>query len=131
MAQYSNNSIAEKESDYPSFLHIGSKKKDIEYGYYHDYTLFDKKNIQPHFPFGFGLSYTTFEITNSVCQINDNIITVSADVRNTGNRDGDEVIQVYVSSENTKEDRPVKLLKGFKRVSISAGKTMNVSVDGC
>lgn len=121
--------VAENEDDYPSFLHIGSKKKDIEYGYYHGYTLFDKKNIKPHFPFGFGLSYTTFEITNPDCKLNGKTITVSADVKNTGKRDGDEVIQVYAASENTAEDRPVKLLKGFRRVNISAEHSISVTVD--
>ena len=121
--------VAEKESDYPSFLHIGSKEKEIEYGYYHGYTLFDKKNIEPHFPFGFGLSYTTFEIKNPACELSENTIKVSADISNTGDFDGDEVLQVYVASENSKEDRPVKLLKGFKRVSVSKGQSEHVTVD--
>ena len=121
--------IAENENDYPSFLHIGSKEKEIDYGYYHGYTLFDKKNIKPHFPFGFGLSYTNFEITNPGCNIEDNSIKVTADIKNTGKLYGDEVLQVYVSSINNNEDRPVKLLKGFKRVTVNAGQSINAEVN--
>ncbi|MBQ7957029.1 MAG: glycoside hydrolase family 3 C-terminal domain-containing protein [Clostridia bacterium] len=113
--------IAENEKDYPSFLHIGSEEKNIDYGYYHGYTLFDKKNIKPHFAFGYGLSYTDFEVENPVCEVEGNEITVCADVVNKGDFCGDEVIQVYVSSKNTETDRPVKLLKGFKRVKVEKG----------
>lgn len=121
--------IAENENDYPSFLHIGSKEKEIDYGYYHGYTLFDKKNINPHFPFGYGLSYTSFEITNPECRVDDKKIKVSADIKNTGKYDGDEVLQAYVASKNSTEDRPVKLLKGFNRVTVNAGQSINAEVD--
>ncbi|MBQ3537016.1 MAG: glycoside hydrolase family 3 C-terminal domain-containing protein, partial [Clostridia bacterium] len=120
--------VAEKESDYPSFLRIEDKTREIDYGYYHGYTLFDKKNISPRFPFGFGLSYTDFDIFNFSVSRNDREIIVSADIKNTGKYDGDEVLQVYFSSENKEADRPVKLLKGFKRVSVRTGETVRVSV---
>ncbi len=120
--------IAFNETDYPSFLHISDEEREIDYGYYHGYTLFDKKGIEPQYPFGFGLSYTEFEIGN--CSVNKNAdsFTVKAEVKNVGTVDGDEVVQVYVSSGNTAEDRPVKLLKGFKRVSIKAGETVNAEI---
>ncbi len=120
--------IAQKDDDYPSFLHIGSKQKQINYDYYHGYTLFDKENIIPHFAFGYGLSYTDFEIGNIDCRLNDNEVSVSADVENKGNFDGDEVVQVYVSSLNKEVDRPVKLLKGFKRVSVNKGETVKAEI---
>ncbi len=120
--------IANKESDYPSFLRIEDKTREIDYGYYHGYTLFDKKNIAPRFPFGFGLSYTEFSVCNFSLEQNGNEIIVSADVKNRGKYDGDEVIQVYASSENKDTDRPVKLLKGFKRVTVKAGETVRVKV---
>ena len=53
---------------------------------------------------------------------------ITATVKNMGNVDGDEVLQVYVGSENTEEDRPVKLLKGFKRVSVKTGETAEVKI---
>jgi len=120
--------IAKREEDYPQFLHIGSKEKEIDYGYYHGYTLLDKKNIEPEYPFGFGLSYTDFEISNeSVIQSGDNI-KITVDVKNAGETDGEEVVQAYVSSDNTSEDRPVKLLKGYKRVDVKAGSTATAEI---
>ena len=121
--------IAYNDTDYPDFLHISDNKTEIEYGYYHGYTLFDKKNIQPQYPFGFGLSYTDFEISDCTAEKDGDNITVRATVRNTGDACGDEVVQVYVSSKNTLEDRPVKLLKGFMRVTVGAGETAEVSVN--
>lgn len=121
--------IAEKAEDYPSFLHLGAEDKNIEYGYYHGYTLFDKENKEPHFPFGFGLSYTEFELADvSVNKDNENII-VNATITNKGKADGDEVVEIYIGSDNKETDRPVKLLKGFKRVSIKAGETREVNVN--
>lgn len=120
--------VAKKAEDYPDFLHIGSKNKEIEYGYYHGYTLFDKKNIEPDYPFGFGLSYTTFETSNIKLTADENQIDVSLDVKNTGKLNGDEVIQVYIGSNNKESDRPVKLLKGFKRIGINASQTENVNI---
>ncbi len=121
--------IAYKDEDYPDFLHIGAKNKDIDYGYYHGYTLFDKKNITPHFPFGFGLSYTTFELADAQAKLEDDEIEVEVTVKNTGRFDGDEVVQVYVGSERTDVDRPVKLLKGFKRISVDAGESKKVEIE--
>lgn len=123
--------IAFDAEDYPSFLHIENSEREIDYGYYHGYTLFDKNGIEPHYSFGFGLSYTEFEIKNPKASKKENSIEVSADIKNIGSVDGDEVLQVYLSSENTEEDRPVKLLKGFKRVSVkpSEAVTVNISID--
>lgn len=121
--------IAKNDSDYPSFLHIGAKNKEIEYGYYHGYTLFDKENIEPDYPFGFGLSYTEFKLKNPDCYFNGKKITVTSDISNIGKNDGDEVVQVYISSNGAENDRPVKLLKGFRRTPIKSGETVKVSVD--
>ncbi len=121
--------IACNDTDYPAFLHIADKEREIDYGYYHGYTLFDKKNVEPQYPFGFGLSYTDFEISDCVAAKQNGKISVSVTVKNTGKVSGDEVVQVYVSSRNTAEDRPVKLLKGFKRVSAAAGEKVNAEIE--
>lgn len=120
--------VAEKAEDYPPFLHLGTKDKNIEYGYYHGYTLFDKKEIKPHFPFGFGLSYTEFELSEASTEKNEKNILVNVKVTNKGDFDGDEVIQVYISSDNKEADRPVKLLKGFKRICVKKGETVEATV---
>lgn len=86
---------------------------------------------EPLYPFGYGLSYTTFEYKNadlSATQIAaGDSITVSFDIANTGHADGDEVAQVYIKNPND-EKAPVKALKGFKRVHIPAGETRNVRI---
>lgn len=120
--------IAKNENDYPAFLHIGSEEKEIDYGYYHGYTLLDKKNVEPEYPFGFGLSYTGFEFSGGSVEQNENGIKVTLDVKNAGETDGEEVVQVYVSSDNKNEDRPVKLLKGYKRVNVKAGSTVTAEI---
>lgn len=121
--------IAEDEADYPPFLRIEDKGREIDYGYYHGYTLFDKNSIEPQFPFGYGLSYTDFKIGNFKVTQDEKIIEVSADIKNIGSVDGDEVLQVYVSSDNSDRDRPVKLLKGFKRVEVKAGESVRAKVE--
>lgn len=121
--------IANDDEDYPTLLRIEDSTREIDYGYYHGYTLFDKKGIEPQFPFGYGLSYTDFEIENERVSLTENAVEVSADVKNIGSVDGDEVLQIYVSSENAEQDRPVKLLKGFKRVSVKAGECVSAKVE--
>lgn len=120
--------VAKKSEDYPPFLHLGAKNKDIEYGYYHGYTLFDKTGIEPHFPFGYGLSYTRFELSDMSIDKNDTEITVKTKIANTGDCDGDEVIQIYVGSDRKDIDRPVRVLKGFKRISVKKGEVLEAEV---
>ena len=120
--------IAEKAEDYPPFLHLGAKDKNIEYGYYHGYTLFDKEGKNPHFPFGFGLSYTEFELSDAALSKDESSITISLKVTNKGERKGDEVIQAYIGSDSKDADRPVKVLKGFRRVSVNPGETLGTEV---
>ena len=92
-------------------------------------------NKDVSYEFGFGLSYTTFEYSNfaiSKTSITPNDkITVSVDVQNTGTVDGDEVVQVYVKTPDSPAslERPIKRLKGFKRVSIPRGQVKTVSID--
>lgn len=121
--------IAYNDTDYPGFLHIADKEREINYGYYHGYTLFDKKNIEPQYPFGFGLSYTDFELSDCKVEKDAEKITVDVTVKNIGAVCGDEVVQVYISSKNTEKDRPVKLLKGFKRVTVESGKSEKIRIE--
>jgi len=86
----------------------------------------------PLFPFGFGLSYTTFSIGNaqiSKTEIkNDESVELTISVSNTGKRDGTEIVQVYVRKEND-TDGPLKTLKGFQRVDVADGKTRQVIIN--
>ncbi len=93
--------------------------------------LFD--SAEPLFPFGFGLSYTRFDIgaprLSSPSIKKDGSVTVTVDVRNTGFRAGDEVVQLYVHDEVSSVTRPVKELKGFQRVTLGAGEARTVSFE--
>ena len=80
------------------------------------------------FPFGYGLSYSTFVINNAQCKMNnDGSGTLTVDVTNTGNRDGDEIVQLYIRDLQDKEG-PLKSLRGFQRVSVKAGQTEMVTI---
>ncbi len=85
----------------------------------------------PLFPFGYGLSYTTFKISESATQCAANSarmekLTVSVEVENTGSRAGDEVVQLYIRDPVASMARPVKELKGFQRVTLQPGEKRRV-----
>ena len=86
----------------------------------------------PLYPFGFGLSYTTFSITNlkvSAPKVKvGSQVTVTADVTNTGSREGDEVVQLYIHQKAGSDSRPMRELKGFERVTLKPGETKTVSL---
>ena len=103
--------------------------KEIEYGYYHGYTLMEKENIEPAFPFGFGLSYTEFSYKNIRVESIEEKIIGSVDISNIGDVAGEEVVQLYVGFENSSVDRPIKLLRGFKRVALKPNETKSVSIE--
>jgi len=102
---------------------------EIEYGYYHGYTLMEKENIEPAFPFGFGLSYTKYSYKNIRVELTDKKIIVSVDISNTGTVAGEEIVQLYVGFENSSVDRPIKLLRGFKRVALIPNEKKSVSIE--
>jgi beta-glucosidase len=102
-----------------------------------DYNIRDGKTYmyfkgEPLYPFGFGLSYTTFKYSNlrtsSTQLARDGAVTVSVDVTNTGNRAGDAVVQLYVKHLRSKVERPREELKGFKRVTIGPNETKTVEI---
>ncbi|MFX1409423.1 MAG: beta-glucosidase [Promethearchaeota archaeon] len=114
----------------PSHLPYFNKDADeIEYGYYHGYTLMDKEKYEPAFPFGFGLSYTEYTYKNLNVKILDDKIIASIDVSNNGSMTGEEIVQLYVGFENSTVDRPIKLLRGFARVKLNPKETKKVQVE--
>lgn len=88
---------------------------------------------EPLYPFGFGLSYSEFEYSNlSPAQReakSGETVTVSVDITNNGEMDGDEVVQLYVQYPGSRVERPLKQLKGFERVHIGAGETRTVQIE--
>ena len=113
------------EDDLP---HVDWEATDQYYEYYHGYTRLEKNGVKPLIPYGYGLSYTTFEITDPKAETDGTNLKVRAKVKNTGDRDGDEVVQVYVGFEHSAVDRPVKQLRGFQRVSLKAGEEKVVEI---
>ncbi len=105
----------------------------VTYGYYHGYRLLDRNEVEPRFPFGFGLSYTRYRYANlrlsPAALSRTGSVQVQADVTNTGQRAGDEVVQLYVGTSGSSVDRPVKDLRGFRKVHLQAGQTKTVTLD--
>ena len=114
-----------KEEDLP---HVDWEATDQYYEYYHGYTRLEKNGIEPMVPYGFGLSYTTFEISDPKAVVQDEILVTSVRVKNTGDMDGEEVVQLYVGFENSCVDRPVKQLRGFERIHLKSGEEKEVKI---
>lgn len=104
-------------------------KEDILVGY----RWFDTKKIEPQYAFGFGLSYTNFNLTDiktNATKFNTNdTITVSCNVTNRGDFDGSEVVQVYVGKKNSKVKRALKELKGFEKIHVKKGASHKVNIE--
>ncbi len=100
-------------------------------GIFVGYRWYDTRKIKPKFPFGFGLSYTTYEYENlrlSADKITqDDKLVVTVTVKNTGKVDGKEIVQLYVRENNSRVNRPEKELKGFKKVLVKSGESVDVS----
>ncbi|SER55456.1 beta-glucosidase [Gracilibacillus ureilyticus] len=115
-----------KYEDTPAFHHFPGKEVSVEYreAMYIGYRYYDTANVNVLFPFGYGLSYTTFEYSN--IEVNDD--EVSFNITNTGEISGMEIAQLYVSCNSDEIFRPNKELKGFKKVFLNAGETKKVTI---
>ncbi len=131
-------SLPKRFEDCPAYGHYPGEKLQVDYaeGIYVGYRYYDTKNVDPAFPFGFGLSYTTFAYSdlklNKIELAGKNPLwNFTATVRNTGSRPGAEVVQLYVHDGHSKIDRPTHELKGFERVELQPGesKTVHFSLD--
>jgi beta-glucosidase len=113
-------------ADNPSYNYYPSKERTAEYreGMFVGYRYYDSVGKSVRYPFGYGLSYTTFEYSD--LSVNGNDVTFT--ITNTGNVDGSEAAQVYVSCKNGKVARPKKELKGFAKVALKAGESKKVTV---
>ena len=113
------------EDDLP---YVDWEAYDQYYEYYHGYTRLEKNGVKPLIPYGFGLSYTSFGFSDAEASSDGENLKVSVKVKNTGERAGEEVVQVYVGFENSAVDRPVKQLRGFQRIHLDAGEEKTVTV---
>lgn len=120
-------------SDNPSYLNFPGEATKVEYkeGIFVGYRYYEKKNMKVLFPFGHGLSYTTFDYSDmkvSKEQFTDEEeITVSVKITNTGERFGKEAVQLYVQDVESRIPRPVKELKGFDKVALEPGESKTVT----
>ena len=126
--------LAARRQDYPDFGNFPGTKGRVNYaeGIFVGYRGFDKQGVQPLFPFGYGLSYTTFRLSNlklsSPTLAANGRLTATVQVTNTGRRAGAQVVQLYVHDLNPQIDRPVRELKGFSKVSLAPGATQTVTL---
>lgn len=121
----------QKWEDCNAYGHFpGSNEVNYEEGIYVGYRWFDTKGKAPLFPFGFGLSYTTFSYSDSKIEsLGNSKFRVTLNVTNTGQRAGSEVVQLYVKPLNPPVDRPEKELKGFSKITLQPGETTTVSME--
>lgn len=117
---------------FPASLHGHTAEIAYAEGLYAGYRGYEKRNLPPLFPFGYGLSYTTFDFSGlkvtPVTFDGTAPLTVTFTVRNTGQRAGAEVAELYVGQSNPPIERPVKELKGFKKVYLEPGQSEQVSL---
>lgn len=121
-----------KLEDNPSYLYYFGEKDVTEYreGIFVGYRYYDKKKIDVLYPFGHGLSYTTFALSNITLDkesfTDKEILKVTVDVENTGDCFGKEVVQLYIAPKESSVIRPVKELKGFEKVALNPGEKKTV-----
>lgn len=127
--------IPYKLEDNPSFLNFPGDGRTVEYkeGVFVGYRYYDTKKMPVRYPFGYGLSYTTFEysdLTLSADEIKDtDTLTVSLKVTNTGTMAGKEIVQLYVSDKTNAARRPEKELKNFTKVYLEPGEEKTVTME--
>ncbi|CAH8773009.1 beta-glucosidase family protein [Paenibacillus dendritiformis] len=117
-----------KLSDTPATLYPRGEDGKLYYreGLFTGYRYYDRKQLEPQFPFGHGLSYTTFEYDSIEAVQTGDEVHVACVIRNTGTRSGKEIIQLYVNDEECKWVRPDKELKAFAKVELEPGETKKV-----
>ncbi|MGN0813777.1 MAG: beta-glucosidase [Candidatus Coproplasma sp.] len=118
--------FVEKYGDCPSASHFPGSKMTVEYreSLYIGYRYYDTAKVKVKYPFGYGLSYTTYEYSDLIVGSNSVIFKIT----NTGKRDGYEIAQLYVGKPDGKIFRPDKELKGFKKVFIKSGESVEVEI---
>ena len=122
-------SFVKEWKDSPAYGHYPGENLQVDYaeGIYVGYRYFDKKKIEPLFPFGYGLSYTKFDYSDLKVSPSEaspgQPLEVSLQVRNSGSRPGAEIVELYVHDGHSSTDRPIQELKGFRRVDLAPGES--------
>ena len=129
-------SLPKKIEDSPAYGHYPGENLHVDYaeGIYVGYRYYDTKNVEPQFPFGFGLSYTKFKYSDLMAvptttksgSVQQKGVIVTATIKNTGQHAGAEVVELYVHDGHSKIDRPVHELRGFSRVELNPGESKTV-----
>ncbi|MBI2430190.1 MAG: glycoside hydrolase family 3 C-terminal domain-containing protein [Ignavibacteriales bacterium] len=123
--------LAKRWEEYPAYGNFPGADSSVEYaeGIMVGYRYFDTKKVEPLFPFGFGLSYTTFALSDLKVKSKKNgMYDVTVTMKNTGSIAGSEVIQVYVKDKKPKMVRPEKELKAFAKVMLNPGERKTVTL---
>ncbi len=118
--------VASDESHYPDF---DRHALEVTYDRYHGYIRMAHSGNKPAFPFGYGLSYTSFTQDDLEIETDTAKLMASINVTNTGDRKGDQVIQLYIGFDNSAVEREHKLLKGFSRITLEPGETRRVTIE--
>ena len=119
--------IPRREEDHPAYLNFTSDPYRIFYGedIYVGYRYYDRKKTEPLYPFGHGLTYTTFAYSNPrILHAGSASVTIAADITNTGDYDAYETVQIYAEPLSSEFDRPVRELKDFGHYMIHRGETV-------
>lgn len=122
-----------KLSDNPSYLNFPGEDGVVQYreGIFVGYRYYDKKEMQVLFPFGYGLSYTTFDYSSLILDKEEmkdtDQLTVRCTVTNTGTRRGSEVVQLYIKNASGNFIRPIRELRGFEKVELEPGESREIS----
>ena len=118
------------KSYYENMKFVEYKRTQYSEGIFMGYRGYDKSGIKPLYPFGYGLSYTTFAYGNLMVEKNGvNRVKVTFDISNTGKMDAAEVAQVYVHDVKSSVPRPYKELKGYEKVFLKKGETKRVTIE--
>ena len=118
------NLVDEKETDQKS-----GPTADYAEGIFVGYRWYDTKHVPVQYPFGHGLSYTTFKYSDLQVKADNEKLYVELNLDNTGKRSGEEVVQIYVSRPDSKIERPLKELKGFQRIALQADESKSVKIE--
>lgn len=119
-----------KMEDYQTIGDFGNPDDTLyKEGIYVGYRYFDTMSVAPLFPFGYGMGYTDFEMTENGISVEKNVVTIRAEVKNTGRFPGREVVQVYVSQPQGKLDKPYQVLAGYiKTKELLPGETQKAAI---